>query len=167
MTGVPALQKQFRTDSPAETLELGVQLGRQLGIGACIDLRGELGAGKTQLVRGIACGLGVAERIRSPTFTICHVHIGRIPLYHFDAYRIGDPSELLLQGWDEMRESGVVAVEWGQRLLDLLPHDRLVVEIEHCAATIRIVSARATGERSAAWLSSWEQSASSQKIKEE
>ena len=110
------------------------------------DLRGELGAGKTCWVRGLARGLGVVDLVRSPTFTICTVHRGRVRLFHLDAYRLEDPEELLEQGWDEMTLRGVVAVEWGERIAELLPADRLSIELAHAPGG-RTIRLRALGPR--------------------
>ena len=100
-----------------------MRLGRLCGAGIVFDLRGPLGAGKTCFVRGLARGLEIESGVRSPTFTICQEHRGRHRLFHLDAYRVEEPAELLVQGWDEMREEGVVAVEWGDRFPDALPAD--------------------------------------------
>ena len=160
--------------TPAATESLGGQLGGVLAIGDLLDLRGDLGAGKTCLSRGLARGLGVTEGVRSPTFTICHVHHGRAAgetctLFHIDAYRLDEPEELLIQGWDEMRTRGVVVLEWGERVAPLLPPDRLAIDLapvargvseERCGsedhrssvmegASLRRITVRATGPRSA------------------
>ncbi|MGA1203885.1 MAG: tRNA (adenosine(37)-N6)-threonylcarbamoyltransferase complex ATPase subunit type 1 TsaE [Planctomycetota bacterium] len=117
--------------SPEETEAIGEALGELLCAGDLVDLRGNLGAGKTCLTRGIARGLGSGEPVRSPTFTICQVHRGEPNLFHLDAYRLEEPEELLIQGWDEMRQRGVVVIEWGERVEELLPKDRLEVGLEH------------------------------------
>lgn len=121
------------SDAPEVTERLGSWLGDRLGPGCVVDLRGPLGAGKTQFVRGVARALGVTGTIRSPTFTICHVHEGPVPLVHIDAYRVEEPTELLLQGWDELRVRAVMVVEWGERVAELLGPDRTQVTIEHLA----------------------------------
>ena len=139
-------ERLVRALTEGETEALGEAIGARLQCGDLIELRGELGAGKTCWVRGLARGLGIAEAVRSPTFTICHVHRGRILLFHLDAYRLEDPGELLEQGWDEMPGRGAVAIEWGEKAAGLLPADRLVVEIEH-APGARILRIRALGPR--------------------
>ena len=78
-----------------------------------------------------ARGLGVTSGVASPTFVICREYLGRLRLYHLDAYRLEDPAELLLHGWDEMPETGVVAVEWGERIEELLPAERLIIQLDH------------------------------------
>jgi tRNA threonylcarbamoyladenosine biosynthesis protein TsaE len=130
-----------------DTESLGEVVGAAAGAGDVIELRGELGAGKTCWVRGFARGLGITEPVRSPTFTICHVHRGPVILFHLDAYRVEHAEELLEQGFDEMPARGAVAIEWGERVAPLLPADRLVVEIEH-AEGARTVRLRALGPRS-------------------
>lgn len=117
--------------SPGRTEALGEHFGRHLAPGDAIELRGEYGAGKTTFVRGLARGLGVEAEVRSPTFTICHVHRGAVPLYHIDATRLAEPEELLEQGFDDWLEAGVIAAEWGERIEELLPASRIVVRIEH------------------------------------
>jgi len=141
------VERLVRCESEGETEALGEAVGELLECGDLIELRGELGAGKTCWVRGLARGLGVGEPVRSPTFTICHVHRGRVLLFHLDAYRLEDPGELLEQGWDEMPARGAVAIEWGDRAAALLPPDRLVVAIEH-APGARLIRLRALGGRS-------------------
>jgi tRNA threonylcarbamoyladenosine biosynthesis protein TsaE len=140
-------ERLVRSGSEGETEALGEAIGALLGSGDLIELRGELGAGKTCWVRGLARGLGVVEPIRSPTFTICHVHRGRILLFHLDAYRIEDPGELIVQGFDEMPARGAVAIEWGERVPGLLPADRLVIAIEYAPGG-RVFRFRALGPRS-------------------
>lgn len=126
------------TRSAEESVALGRALAKWAPAGLVIDLRGELGAGKTQFVRGLAAGLQCSSTVRSPTFTIAHRYDGRIPLFHLDVYRIEDPEEVLLQGWDEMCNEGVVAVEWGSKIEEIMDPDRLVVEIEHQGETLRL-----------------------------
>jgi len=107
--------------SEAQTLEIGVRLGRMLEHPALILLQGELGAGKSVLARGIARGLGVAPQvpITSPTFTLMNHYPARLDLYHFDLYRLADPDELLELGFDDFAHGrGVALVEWPERLGD-------------------------------------------------
>ena len=142
----------FETPSPEETEILGTRLGALLAVGDLVDLRGDLGAGKTCFTRGLAQGLGIVDTVRSPTFTICHVHRGSIPLFHLDAYRLEDPEELIVRGWDEMRTHGVVAIEWGERVEELLPEDRIVVALSHVDVSRRMIQFRACGDRSREFL---------------
>lgn len=102
--------------SVAETQRLGKRLGGLLRAGDIVLLTGDLGAGKTALTQGIGRGLGIAQTINSPTFTILKEYEGRLPLYHFDLYRIEDPEELLALGFDRYFEGeGVCVVEWAER----------------------------------------------------
>ncbi|MDL2258288.1 tRNA (adenosine(37)-N6)-threonylcarbamoyltransferase complex ATPase subunit type 1 TsaE [Eubacteriales bacterium OttesenSCG-928-K08] len=113
-----------------ETEILGVALAKQLFPGAFVALWGGLGAGKTAFARGVGKGLG-ANTIKSPTFTVLHSHEqGRLPLHHFDAYRLNGEDELWDIGYDEyVNGSGVVLLEWPERVLGALPRNRLDVKI--------------------------------------
>jgi len=122
------------TDSVDATLDLGRALSETLSPGAVVALDGDLGTGKTHLVKGLAAGLGIPpETVRSPTFTILHAYDeGRLPLYHFDAYRIGDPSEFEAIGFAEYAYGeGVTVIEWASRVADLLPPDTLRLRLTH------------------------------------
>jgi tRNA threonylcarbamoyladenosine biosynthesis protein TsaE len=110
-------------------------LGRALGEGAAaatfIALSGPLGAGKTQLAKGVAEGLGVRSVVNSPTFILMNEHAGRLPLFHIDAYRLGDPEEAFAAGLlDERQAAGVTVAEWADRLAGWLPEERLEIELE-------------------------------------
>ncbi len=139
--------RTFDSGSPEATERVGAWLGERVPAGTLFELRGNLGAGKTVFAKGLARGLGVREVVRSPTFSICHIHEGRCRFFHLDAYRLGGPAELLLQGWDDMRAQGVVAVEWGDRIAALLPAERIAVDIEHCGSQSRRLTLRAYGAR--------------------
>ncbi|MGE4633418.1 MAG: tRNA (adenosine(37)-N6)-threonylcarbamoyltransferase complex ATPase subunit type 1 TsaE [Planctomycetota bacterium] len=128
------------------TEALGERIGKVAGCGLVIDLRGELGAGKTALVRGLARGLGVEGMVRSPTFTIASLHTGPLSLLHVDAYRLDDPGELALHGWDDWLVDGVIAVEWADRVESILPPRRLRVDLAHRGPEVRTATIRATGE---------------------
>jgi tRNA threonylcarbamoyladenosine biosynthesis protein TsaE len=113
---------EFISASAEETRRIGVQIASELKPGDCLLLVGELGAGKTTLVQGLAQGLGIRERVRSPTFILMHEYHGRIPLYHFDAYRIKNLDELREIGFeDAVRSEGVTVIEWGEKTEQLLP----------------------------------------------
>ena len=109
---------EFLTNSPAETEAVGAALGKILMPGAVIAYRGDLGAGKTAFTRGLARGLGVTDRVTSPTYTIVNEYLGgRMPLFHFDMYRLGSEDELFDIGWDDYLErGGVCAVEWSENV---------------------------------------------------
>lgn len=119
--------------SAEETRALGVRIGRQLGAGAVIALRGDLGSGKTCMVQGIAAGLGVAPTacVNSPTFVIINEYDGPVPLFHFDLYRLADGNELIDLGWEDYLDSrGVIAIEWAERMGSLLPPDHIGITLE-------------------------------------
>ena len=118
------------SDSPAGTLALGECVGRSLVGGLVVGLIGPLGAGKTQLVKGIARGneADPATSVTSPTFTLVHEYAGRLTLYHADVYRLRKAEELLGLGFDEwMRPDAAVVVEWADRMREVLPDDVLWV----------------------------------------
>ena len=120
------------THSENETIREGERLGRTLSAGAVVALQGDLGAGKTAFIRGLAAGLGVASPVTSPTFTIVNEHPGAIPLFHFDMYRIAGEQELFDIGWDEyIAQGGVCAIEWSERIPDALPSGSITVKIEN------------------------------------
>lgn len=116
-----------------ETRAFGLALAKDLGPGAVIGLAGELGTGKTTLTRYIAEGLGIREPIQSPTFTILREHSGgRLPLYHFDVYRIDDPDDLFETGYEEyFYGEGVAVVEWADKIRELMPPETLWVYLEY------------------------------------
>ena len=119
------------TNSPEETEALGADLAGRLEPGTVIAFTGDLGAGKTAFVRGLARGLGVQERVTSPTFTIVNEYEGgRLPLFHFDMYRLGSADELFDIGWEDyLARGGVCAVEWSENVADALEEGCLRVDI--------------------------------------
>jgi tRNA threonylcarbamoyladenosine biosynthesis protein TsaE len=134
------MDEQFRTTSPAATAEFGRRFAARLTVGDCVALVGELGAGKTVLVRGIAAGLGVADQrmVSSPTFVLVQEYPGRVPVFHVDLYRLADPAaELAALGLEEMLAAGVVLIEWAERAGDALPHRRWQVELTITGKTSR------------------------------
>lgn len=114
------------------TQALGERLGRVLSAGSVVALRGPLGAGKTTLTQGVARGVGSDEPVTSPTFVLMQIYeSGRLPLYHFDAYRLEGPDELLAIGVEDyLWGDGAVLMEWPERAGDLLPADHLEVMID-------------------------------------
>jgi tRNA threonylcarbamoyladenosine biosynthesis protein TsaE len=124
--------------SVEETLAIGARLGRVAAPGDLLCLWGELGAGKTQLAKGIARGLGVADTVNSPTFVLMSEYAGRIPLFHVDLYRLADAGDALAGGVvDDRQGSGVTVVEWPDRMRDVLPSARLDIVIEGTGDEIR------------------------------
>ena len=130
-----------------ETQHLGGILAAHLPSGSVVALNGELGAGKTRLVRAIADACDVAEQVVSPTFVLCQHYHGEKTLYHLDAYRIGDEDEFWQLGVEEYFDSeGVTLIEWADRVRDCLPEQRLEIEIENAGETERRIRVAARGE---------------------
>ena len=134
----------MRTNSAEETRQLGEKLAEELRAGDVILLEGPLGAGKSELARGVARGLGVRETVTSPSFTILNVYeSGRVPLYHFDWYRLESAEELYEMGMEEyLGGDGIALVEWPGRCPEALPADFLMIEIlpgEENERTLRTV----------------------------
>ncbi|MBQ6173675.1 MAG: tRNA (adenosine(37)-N6)-threonylcarbamoyltransferase complex ATPase subunit type 1 TsaE [Clostridia bacterium] len=132
----------MQTHSPAETRALGARLAQLLLPGDVLLLEGDLGAGKSELTRGIARGLGVDGPVSSPSFTILNVYdSGRIPLYHFDWYRLNSAEELYEMGMDEyLGGDGVAVVEWPSRCPDAIPADHLLVTVTPLGETVREIT---------------------------
>ena len=121
---------RYESRSPEETRRLGESLGRRLRAGDVVATIGELGAGKTCFLQGLARGLGVTETATSPTFVLINEYRGRLPLYHVDAYRTESLTELLDLGLEELfYGEGVTVVEWADKLLPLLPPHAITVRI--------------------------------------
>lgn len=119
------------TRSGEETQALGEAIGATLGAGAVVACVGELGAGKTAFLQGLARGLGVASAVTSPTFVLVNVYRGRVPVYHLDAYRTTSLAEVQDLGLEEMLDGeGVTLIEWADRILPLLPPRAIVVRIQ-------------------------------------
>lgn len=110
------------TNSPAETEALGARLAAVLAPGCVVAYRGDLGAGKTAFTRGLARGLGIREPVTSPTYTIVNEYLsGRLPLFHFDMYRLSGADDLFDIGWEDYLErGGVCAVEWSERVAEAM-----------------------------------------------
>ena len=113
----------FISNSPEATFSLGAQRGRACVIGDIFALTGDLGAGKTQFVKGFVAGVGSEEAVTSPTFTLVHEYTsGRVPVYHFDFYRLDSGAAVLALGFDDYLEGdGVCIIEWADRFRELLP----------------------------------------------
>lgn len=155
------MQRSMTSSSAEATRALGVALGPLLEAGDVLLLSGDLGAGKTQLTKGIAQGLGVGEPVTSPTFNILLVHEGRIPLYHFDLYRLERASELEdLDYFGTLEADGVSVVEWGDRFEAARPEDCLLVVVSITGDDARTLNVEATGQRSRVLLDAWTEAAS-------
>ena len=126
-------KRKFRLNNEEETRALGLEIADALEPGDIIALIGDLGTGKTALTKYIAEGLGIKEEISSPTFTIVKEYrSGRLPLYHFDVYRLGSGEELLDIGAEDMLDGdGVCVIEWADIAADVLPADSLVVKLDY------------------------------------
>ena len=137
----------FLSNSPEETEKIGAELGRRLPPGTVIAFRGDLGAGKTAFTRGLAQGLGIRERVTSPTYTIVNEYLtGRLPLFHFDMYRLGSADDLFDIGWEDYLErGGVCAVEWSERVAEALT-GAVTVTIEKTGDTARRITIEGEGE---------------------
>lgn len=128
------MKGEFISGSPEETIELGERLSRGLRLGDCLALIGELGAGKTTLVKGLARGLGIAEdEVRSPTFILIREYrAGRLPLFHVDAYRIARAEELVEIGLEEylLSDEGVTVIEWADRVSSIIPPGCIRIDLK-------------------------------------
>ena len=134
------------TESAEETIALGERLGRLARAGELICLWGDLGAGKTQLAKGIARGLDISDTVNSPTFVLMTEYAGRLPLFHVDLYRLVDAADALAGGLvDERQEDGLTVVEWPDRMGNVLPAARLDVRIDGTADEPRTIALIASG----------------------
>ncbi|MDI6605731.1 MAG: tRNA (adenosine(37)-N6)-threonylcarbamoyltransferase complex ATPase subunit type 1 TsaE [Candidatus Omnitrophota bacterium] len=141
---------RFISNSPKETIILGKKISRRLEPGDIICLFGELGAGKTVLVKGIAQGLGIdKKKVASPSFVLLRIHKkARLPLYHFDLYRLTTPAAILCTGFEEyLYAEGVSVIEWAQRMKHLLPKEFLKIELSIKGKNSRLLKISAFGER--------------------
>ncbi|NSW91224.1 MAG: tRNA (adenosine(37)-N6)-threonylcarbamoyltransferase complex ATPase subunit type 1 TsaE [Firmicutes bacterium] len=121
----------IKTASEHETRNIGFLLGSVLKKGDIVCLEGELGVGKTVFVKGVASALGVEEYVTSPTFIIVNEYNGRLPVYHFDVYRISDPQDMYEIGFEEyIYGDGIVVVEWADLIKEILPDELIWVRIE-------------------------------------
>ena len=130
----------LQTTDISQTESLGKVLAKYLKPGDFVALYGDLGAGKTAFTRGLARGLGIDERVTSPTFTIVNEYEGRLPLFHFDMYRLGSSEELFDIGWEDyLARGGVCAVEWSENVSDAM-EGAIVVTIEKLGEEQRCIT---------------------------
>jgi len=126
------------TKSESETIFEGEKLGLTLSPGAVVAMDGGLGAGKTAFTRGLALGLGIEANISSPTFTIVNEYAGKIPLFHFDMYRIDSEDELYDIGWDDyLVRGGVCAVEWSGKIPGAFPKETIFIKMDNTGGDTR------------------------------
>lgn len=151
MPAAADLRARVRTTSAEGTIALGERLARVAAAGDLVCLWGELGAGKTQVAKGIARGLGIEDTITSPTFILMNEYPGRLPLFHVDLYRLADAGDALAGGViDDRQADGVTVVEWPERMGGVLPAARLDVRIDGTgdeARDIEIVAGDGTYQR--------------------
>jgi tRNA threonylcarbamoyladenosine biosynthesis protein TsaE len=142
------LRARVRTTSAAGTIALGERLGRVAEPGDLVCLWGHLGAGKTQVAKGVARGLDIEDTVNSPTFILMNEYAGRLPLFHVDLYRLADAADALAGGVvDDRQIDGVTVVEWPDRMGDVLPAGRLDVRIEGSGDEERQIDVIATDRR--------------------
>ena len=132
---------EFITHSPEETEKIGEALAKSLQPGTILAYRGDLGAGKTAFTRGLARGLGCKETVTSPTYTIVNEYLGgRLPLFHFDMYRLASSDDLWDIGWEDyLDREGVCAVEWSENVQDAM-EDAITVTIEKLGEPTRQIT---------------------------
>ncbi len=139
---------ELRSKSPEQTKMIGQRLGHLLRPGDIICLYGRLGAGKTAFAQGVARGLGVEEPVTSPTFILINEYEGRLPFYHFDAYRLEGADDFAGLGYEEyFYGDGVALVEWADRVAEVLPPERLDVELEPEGEEQRLLRLKPHGDR--------------------
>ena len=139
------------SDSPSVTFNLGKRLGKRLGPGSIIALIGELGSGKTLFTKGICAGLSVPERqVNSPSYVLVNEYQGELPIFHMDLYRlegVGDGFEIGILDYLARAESGVMVVEWAEKVFSLLPAEHIKVQFHVLAARKRHIIFTGFGER--------------------
>lgn len=136
------MKQQYETKTVEETEHIAAQFGVALLGGEVVLLRGEMGAGKTHFVKGLALGLNITDTITSPTFALHNQYFGRLTLNHFDFYRVDDPTEAEMLGLDEFfyDKNGVSAIEWSENISYLLPKDCITVTISKLSENERLIT---------------------------
>ncbi len=144
------IQSNIITHSPEETIELGRKLGSQLKGGEVVAICGPLGSGKTHLIKGIAAGIGAKDSrsVNSPTFVIVNQYVGRLDIYHIDAYRLNSIAEFEMLGFDDYcYPQSVVLIEWADKIEAALGSiDYVRIELEHSGKTTRVIHIKNTPE---------------------
>ncbi|OHD69004.1 MAG: tRNA (adenosine(37)-N6)-threonylcarbamoyltransferase complex ATPase subunit type 1 TsaE [Spirochaetes bacterium RBG_16_49_21] len=141
------MEKKYISHSEKDTLSLGRELGEKAGPGTVFALFGELGSGKTIIAKGIARGLGVTDEVTSASFTLLEIYSGRIPLYHFDLYRIKTRAELDLLFFEEYWDDGGVSIiEWADRAQGRLPDEFITIRIDYRTETERTITIEYPGD---------------------
>jgi tRNA threonylcarbamoyladenosine biosynthesis protein TsaE len=127
-----SVKSEFVTDSPQATEKIARDFAKNLKAGSVVALQGTLGSGKTTFVKGLASGLGIKDFIKSPTYNLMHIHEGRIPLYHFDLYRL-DECNLDVLGFSDyiFDGDGVAVIEWPEKILAELPRDTYHLKLDY------------------------------------
>lgn len=140
--------EKYISKSPEETEQIGEMLGEKINSGTVIAFRGGLGMGKTCFTRGLAKGLGSTDQVTSPTFALINEYLsGRLPLYHFDMYRISSWNDLYSTGFfDYIEQGGVIAAEWSENIENALPNDIIFVEFTRLSDNEREIIIKQQGE---------------------
>ena len=139
--------KKYVTENENQTYELGKSIAAKLKGGEVIALDGDLGCGKTVFTKGVAAGLGITAVVASPTYTIVKEYEGRLPLFHFDVYRISDEDEMYDIGYEEyIKKGGVCIIEWACLIQDILPADIIKIKMSKLSDTEREITVERAGE---------------------
>lgn len=134
---------KYTSFSESDTVAFGYRLGQQLSKNSIVCFFGDLAAGKTTFIRGLAEGAGKEQKalVSSPTFVYLNIYKGQMPIYHFDLYRLHDADEFLSMGFDDFFSAGgICCIEWSERIASLLPVDCIHVEMEHAGENIRNIT---------------------------
>lgn len=140
--------RQIFSKSPQQTQKIAQNLAKDLKPGAIVCLFGELGAGKTTFVQGLAKGLKIkkTETVQSPTFVVMNIYHGKLPIYHFDLYRLKDTQQISLIGYEEfLYGDGVAVIEWPENFGSLMPEKYLAVHLQHKGENSRLIHVKING----------------------
>lgn len=131
---------EIKSNHERETEQIGAQVGKMMSPGDVLALYGPLGSGKTAFVRGFARGAGYAGRVTSPTYSIVHEYAGRVPIFHFDLYRLDSPDALYEIGWEDYLErGGLCVVEWAERFPDAFPPNSYRIHLNATGESTRTI----------------------------